>query len=386
MRFIISFVFTLLLFSQLPAQIEFFHGTWQEGLKEAEKTGKPVFVDAYAKWCGPCKRMAKTTFMDKEVGDFFNEKFVNIKLDAETPDGRKFKKKYPVSAYPTLFFIDENGEVLHKVVGGQDVKKLMTNANLALRKVDYSKEYADKYEAGERSPEFLYEYVKSLNKSGKSSLKVTNEYLRTQKDLTSEFNLRFIYEGAMEADSRVFDLMMENQTAIGKLVGLKELRERIELACQSTVDKAVEFEFEEILVEAKNKMKKGYPEKADAFAAKADMDFYLKMNDAEKYGKACADYAGAVAKGNAKEMDKLAKGIMKNFPKHAECMKMAEKFAKSAAGKSKNYAHHLNYAMILNKNGKTKQAKKVAKSALELAAEKDARAAKQVEKFIEKLG
>ena len=386
MRFLISFVFTLLLASQLSAQIDFFHGTWSEGFQEAKKTGKPIFVDAYAKWCGPCKRMAKTTFMDKEVGEFFNEKFVNLKIDAEEPDGRKFRKKYPVSAYPTLFFIDENGEVLHKVVGGQDVKKLMSNAELALRKVDYSREYAKKYEEGDRDPAFLYDYVKSLNKSGKSSLKVANEYLRTQKDLTSEFNLRFIYEGAMEADSRVFDMLLENQTGIGKLVGLKKLRDRIELACQNTADKAVEFEFEELLMEAKNKMQKGYPEKADAFAARADMGFYLKMNNAGKYGKACADYAGAVAKGDSKEMNKLAKGILNNFPKHGECMKMAEKFAKTAAGKSKDFNHHLNYAIILDKNGKSKQAKKAAKSALELAKEKDGRAEQRVQSFIEKLG
>lgn len=386
MRLFFSFALALLFSAQMSAQgIDFFHGTWKEALKESEKTGKPIFVDTYAKWCGPCKRMAKTTFMDKKAGEYFNSKFINMKIDAEESAGRTFRKKYPVSAFPTLFFIDEKGEVLHKVVGGQDVKGLINNAELALRKIDYSREYAKKYEEGDREPTFVYEYVKSLNKSKKSSLKVSNEYLRSQKDLTTEFNLRFIHEAAVEADSRVFSMMIEHQTAIGQLVGLQALKDRIELACQNTVDKAVEFEFEEILNEAKDKMRKHYPAKADAFAAKADMTYYIKMNNAERFGKACQDYADHVANGDAKALDQLAVNMFNSFPDHEACLKMAEKFAKSAAAKSNNYNHHLNYAVILNKNGKTKQAKKAAQSALELAKGDGGGAEQMVQKFIQNL-
>jgi len=100
---------TTLTFSAFTAQgqgIEFFHGTWKEALEEAKKQDKLVFVDAYAQWCGPCKKMAKNTFTKAEVGDFHNQNFVNLKLDMETPDGRDFGGKYPVSAYPTLLYLE----------------------------------------------------------------------------------------------------------------------------------------------------------------------------------------------------------------------------------------------------------------------------------------
>jgi thiol:disulfide interchange protein len=42
--------------------IQFFGGSWDEAIETAKKEHKLIFMDAYAEWCGPCKRMAKEVF------------------------------------------------------------------------------------------------------------------------------------------------------------------------------------------------------------------------------------------------------------------------------------------------------------------------------------
>lgn len=99
--------------------IEFHDGSWEEALEKSEDKGKPIFVDAYASWCGPCKWMTRNVFTDDEVGDYYNENFINVKLDMEKGEGRTFARKYGVSAYPTLLYLDSEGEVVHKVMGAR---------------------------------------------------------------------------------------------------------------------------------------------------------------------------------------------------------------------------------------------------------------------------
>lgn len=379
-------MFLLVLSLRAGAQgIEFFHGTFQEALEVSKKESKPIFMDAYAKWCGPCKRMAATTFKDASVGEFFNKNFINLKVDWEEKEGISLRNKYPVSAYPTLLFIGSDGEVIHKIVGGQDVNGLLRNAEMALGKVDYSRDYAAEYEKGNREPELVFNYVQSLNKSNKPSLSISNEYLRTQTDLTTEFNLRFIHEAAVEADSRIFGLLVKYQKEIGMLLGLEAVRSRIELACGNTAKKAIEFQSAELLEEAKSKMKTHYPEKSGSFAAKADLDFYKAAKDAKRFGKACEDFAKAVANGNAKDLDRLASEITSSFPQDEKCMKMAEKYAKQAAEKGNDYHFYLTYATILQLNGKKKQALEAANKSLNLAKEAGSPAEQEVQQFIKKL-
>lgn len=60
--------------------IDFFHGSWAAAQEKAKAEQKLIFVDAFASWCGPCKRMAAQVFPDPQVGDYFNANFVNLKL------------------------------------------------------------------------------------------------------------------------------------------------------------------------------------------------------------------------------------------------------------------------------------------------------------------
>jgi len=166
MRILSTLLVALSFIATASAQgIEFFHGTFEEAKELAKAEEKIIFVDAYAQWCGPCKRMAANVFTQSEVGDFHNSKFINMKIDMEDKEGRKFGRKYPVSAFPTLFYIDYTGEVVHKVKGGKTVEKLIELGKFALSKVDRSGEYAAAYENGDRDPQLVYSYVKELNRA-----------------------------------------------------------------------------------------------------------------------------------------------------------------------------------------------------------------------------
>lgn len=113
--------------------IVFFTGSYSEALEKAKATGKLVFVDVYASWCGPCKRMKATTFKDKEVGDFFNKNFINFAIDGEKGEGPVLAKQFAVRAYPTLVFVGVDGKIVQKTVGFQSAQNLINIAKPLLQ-------------------------------------------------------------------------------------------------------------------------------------------------------------------------------------------------------------------------------------------------------------
>ncbi|MFM8487341.1 MAG: hypothetical protein ACKOCH_13490, partial [Bacteroidota bacterium] len=115
------------------------------------------------------------------------------------------------------------------------------------------------------------------------SLKITNEYLTTQQDLTTEFNLRFILEGAVDADSRVFDLLTKYKSNIVAITNVEVVNARVETACKNALKKAVEYKNEDLLKETKAKMKAANPERAESFGYESDMYFYKSVKDADNF-------------------------------------------------------------------------------------------------------
>lgn len=106
--------------------IQFFEGTWSEALEKAEADKKLIFMDAYAAWCGPCKAMSRKTFTDPTVGAFFNEHFINVKMDMEKGmDGPRLSRKFGLRAYPTLYFVNGKEEIVKQDLGYKDVKQLL---------------------------------------------------------------------------------------------------------------------------------------------------------------------------------------------------------------------------------------------------------------------
>ncbi len=106
--------------------IEFFHGSMADAMAKAKKEGKHIFFDAYAVWCGPCRTMASRTFTKKEVADYFNENFVNVKMDMERGEGPSWSNRFKITAYPTLLILNDKGEIVGRTLGYQNGEQLIS--------------------------------------------------------------------------------------------------------------------------------------------------------------------------------------------------------------------------------------------------------------------
>jgi len=97
--------------------IQFHKGTWNEALALAKKENKLIFLDIYATWCGPCKKLKKDTFSNEEVGKFYNSNFINVDLDGEQTEGAMLVDQYHLTGYPSLLFVDATGKVVAQTGG-----------------------------------------------------------------------------------------------------------------------------------------------------------------------------------------------------------------------------------------------------------------------------
>lgn len=132
--FILLFVF---LPSILRSQVKLGHQginfkeyqSWEEVQEKAKKESKYIFVDCYATWCEPCKRMDRFVFTDSSIGKFCNQKFISIKVQMDKTDfdskeimtwyaiAKDLELKYTITSYPTFLFFTPDGELIHKATG-----------------------------------------------------------------------------------------------------------------------------------------------------------------------------------------------------------------------------------------------------------------------------
>lgn len=105
----------------------------QPVLDLAAKEGKLVFLDIYTTWCLPCQVMEESVFRNQSTADKINANFISYKVDAEKPNGLNLGFVYEVNKYPTLLFLDAQGNVLNKKEGGLSNAQFLDVADVALQ-------------------------------------------------------------------------------------------------------------------------------------------------------------------------------------------------------------------------------------------------------------
>lgn len=181
------------------AQTNFNEGkTFQQILAQATAEGKPVFIDCYTEWCGPCKQMAKNVFPQKEAGDYFNSKFVCWKVDMEKGEGPELAKKYEVAAYPTFLILNADGSLRATQVGSAPLDKFIKTIDALLNEEKGLPWYQQQFKDGNRDEAFLKDYMDLLD----------SRYLRNEKKQVTTTLLEGKTAEQIVADNDLFQRFM----------------------------------------------------------------------------------------------------------------------------------------------------------------------------------
>lgn len=141
-------LFTLVSFVTTAQEVKWM--TMKDAVAAQKKNKKPIFIDAYTVWCGPCKMLDKNTFADPKVAKAINDKYNPVKFNAEGneevqfggklyknpgyQDARKTSRNavheftyfLKVQAYPTMAVINTKGVVSKEIIGYKTADQLLS--------------------------------------------------------------------------------------------------------------------------------------------------------------------------------------------------------------------------------------------------------------------
>lgn len=280
--------------------IEFEHGTWSEVQKKAQQNNKPIFVDVFTTWCGPCKMMSKEIFPLEEVGKVFNANYVCFKIDAEKGEGIDFAKHYEVTAYPTYLFIKPDGTLFYRALGSMDAKKFIAESEKAMEEMNdpkplnmWDKEYPDK----KNDATFLLNYMEKRSKLGLENTKLFDEYLTLlpENERVSS-QIEALYEKEYEkiiVTSLAFQNIQKNREAFEKILGDKKanIHTILMVGIENSVRKAARAKDEQLLNKAIEVFDQLPIEARKMSKEELFMIYYQRVGNMDKYNMYATSYA-----------------------------------------------------------------------------------------------
>lgn len=137
---------------------------WERSLKEAfgeaRKQNKVLFVEFYAPGCPYCQRIAPF-FKEKAVAGLYNGAFVNYQLNVDTQEAADFVKSTGLDVYgiPYFLFFRADSSLVHAREVSADLNSVLQPGKMVTEKTYTGENYARRFEAGERSENFLTHYA-----------------------------------------------------------------------------------------------------------------------------------------------------------------------------------------------------------------------------------
>ncbi len=300
---LINFLFiTVLLSGQAPGYVRFEPIELDEAITRAKATGKKIFVDTYAPWCVPCKKLYPV-FRDRNVAKYMNDNYISIKINMDTYKGKEISARYHVAFLPTLLFLESDGRLrlsIDRVVTKEEMlafaqtamhppqrrtivehtskikpieqkevtsesqvaeittkpvqseaqpieqpPKEVTEQEVIIQDQQYTTDEErilmifDEDNA-EMSPQELYRetYFRMQLMDG-SHWVTASKYLETQQDWSDPKNMRFIFDFVRSTNSPEYNYIIENREQFNDLIGQVQIDRTVDILAYTRLNQGI---------------------------------------------------------------------------------------------------------------------------------------------------
>ena len=82
--------------------------TFEEAQKNSQDQSRKFLLYFYTDWCGYCRKLEQSTFVDKDIAAYVNQNFIPVRINSEQKP--KIAARYRISGVPNLRFLTAKGE------------------------------------------------------------------------------------------------------------------------------------------------------------------------------------------------------------------------------------------------------------------------------------
>lgn len=352
-------------------------------LAKAKAEKKLIFLDAYAAWCGPCKLMEKNVFTDKTVADYYNKNFINAHFDMEKGEGSGLAAKYGIRSYPTLMFLNGEGEIVGKELG-----YLKTEDFLALGKKNNKPELVntnlkDEFLKGKLDQPALLSFINLYaSKDPILAKQASEKYFANKKDKTfTGEEVNALLNFTQSVDDSNYKVFIANKAAVSEILTEKNYMQfdnylkLMKLVKSSTDEKSKTIDDAKVLKEGE-----GLFPKEDLVKSLNiyKLNYYISHDNYPAYEKTALEYYKNPDDFNNSELLAAASVFADNVT-NSKSLQNAARWAEKVVMSQENYDSTSVLATLYDKLGKKDEAKMFAGMAANFAKEENRDALKMNE-------
>lgn len=248
--------------SQSMDGIQWTTGLNLQQLKEkAKQENKFIFLDCYTTWCGPCKAMDKQVYSNDTVGNFFNDKFISVRVQMDKTknddafiqswykDADSLNKRY-ATGYPSFIFLSPQGNITDVSLGFKPANEFIKVAKAAIapgkQYDDLNAKYiklVDEYNQGIKHYGEMPFMIRTSLKLGEQKFAKTLLDEHTNyvsglgpKERYTKENIELWASFLLNQEGKRFEFFYKDADIINRVMGQKDYAERVvDRTIQSTV-------------------------------------------------------------------------------------------------------------------------------------------------------